>query len=105
MGKLNLAATYTRAGNDYIAKISYQPHKVEQVSFKVGALANIDRNTAFRAKINNKSKLSLSLRYRLNSNLSIVAGTQANLLDPSSGSASHKVLPVPFGLNLEFNYL
>jgi hypothetical protein len=103
LGKLLLAATYKRAGNDYIAKFSYRPHAPEPYRFKVGAVFNLDKNTAFRFKINNNTKLSLATRYRYNSNLTVVAGTQVNLLDPTS-SLTKKTIPVPLGVSLEFNY-
>jgi len=51
LGKLILAATYRRAGNDYIAKVSYRPHKADQVRVKVGAVANVNKNTVVRAKV------------------------------------------------------
>jgi len=103
LGKLILAATYRRGGNDYIAKLSYRPHKVEQIRFKVGAVANINRDTVVRAKISNNTKLSLSTKFRYNNNLTLVTGTQINLLDPNS-SMTKKTIPVPFGVSVEFSY-
>jgi len=103
LGKLILAATYRRAGNDYIAKVSYRPHKPDQVRFKVGAVANINKNAVVRAKINNNTKLTLSSKYKFNNNLTVVAGTQVNLLDPAS-LLTKKTVPIPFGLSVEFNY-
>lgn len=103
LGKLILAATYRRADNDYIAKVSYRPHKADQVRVKVGAVANINKNTTIRAKINNDAKLSLSSKFRYNNNLTVVAGTQVNLLDPSS-LLTNKTIPVPLGVSVEFTY-
>jgi len=103
LGKLLLAATYRKAGNDYIAKVSYRPHKGDQFRFKIGAVANINKDIVFRAKINNNTKLSLSSKFKYNNNLSLVAGTQVNVLDPSS-SLTNKTIPIPFGLSVEFNY-
>jgi len=103
LGKLILAATYRRAGNDYVLKGSYRPYKVEQYRFKVGTVANVNRDTTVRAKINNNTKLTLSTRYRYNSNLSVVAGTQVNLLNPST-LVTNKTIPIPFGITAEFNY-
>lgn len=103
LGKLLLAATYRRAGNDYIAKFSYRPHNSEPYRFKVGGVFSLNRDTAFRFKINNNAKLSLSSKYRYNSNLTLVAGTQVNLIDPAR-SLTKKTIPVPLGISLEFTY-
>jgi hypothetical protein len=103
LGKLLLAATYRRAGNDYIAKLSYRPHHNEPYRFKVGGVLNINRETALRFKINNNTKLSLSTKYKYNNNLTVVAGTQVNLLDPAS-TLTKRTIPVPLGFSLQFNY-
>jgi len=103
IGKLLLAAIYRRAGNDFVVKASYRPHKVETLRFKVGAIANINKEAIVRAKINNNTKLTLSTKYKVNSNFTLVAGTQINLLDPSS-FLTNKTIPVPVGLSFEFNY-
>jgi len=103
LGKLLLAATYRRAGNDYIAKFSYRPHNTDPYRFKVGGVFSLNKDTTFRFKINNNTKLSLATKYRYNSNLTLVAGTQVNLLDPAS-SLTKKTIPVPLGVSLEFNY-
>jgi len=103
LGKLILAATYKRAGDEYVLKGSYRPYKVEQYRFKVGAVSSVNKNTTVRAKINNNTKLSLSARYRYNSNLSLVAGTQVNVLNPSS-MVTKKTVPIPLGIVAEFSY-
>jgi hypothetical protein len=104
LGKLILAATYRRAGNDYVLKASYRPYKADQFRFKLGTVAKLNKDTTVRAKINNNTKLTLSTKFRYNSNLTLVAGTQVNLLDPSS-FATKKTIPIPLGLSVEFAYL
>jgi len=102
-GKLVVAAIYRRAGNDYALKTSYRPYKAEQVRVKVGVLTSLNKNTVVKAKINNNTKLTLSGKFKQSSNLSIVAGTQVNLLDPST-FFTNKTVPIPLGLSFEFAY-
>jgi len=103
IGRLLAGAIYRRGGNDYVAKVSYRPEKKDQVRVKVGAVVNVNRDTVIRAKINDKTKLTLSSKFRYNSNLTLVAGTQVSLLDPSS-IFTNKTVPIPLGLSVEFNY-
>jgi hypothetical protein len=103
LGKLCLGAIYRRAGNDYVLKASYRPYKVQQFRFKVGAVTNLNKDTVLRAKINNNTKLTLSTKFRYNSNLTVVAGTQVNLLEPAT-FFTNRTIPIPLGLSLEFNY-
>jgi hypothetical protein len=104
IGKLIVAATLRRGGNDFVMKTSYRPYKAEQLRLKLGTVYNINRDTVLRAKINNNAKLTLGSRMRYNSNLSIVAGTQINLLNPSTYPTGRTV-PVPLGITVEFNHV
>jgi len=104
LGKLVLGAIYRRAGNDYVFKASYRPWKTEQLRFKVGAVTSLNRDTAVRAKINNNAKLTLSTKFKYNSNLTLVAGTQVNLLEPAT-FFTNRTVPIPLGLSVEFNYV
>jgi hypothetical protein len=104
VGRLLAGAIYRRGGNDYVAKVSYRPEKQDQVRVKVGAVVNVNRDTVIRAKINDKTKLTLSSKFRYNSNLTLVAGTQVSLLDPSS-IFTNKTVPIPLGLSVEFSYV
>jgi len=103
LGKLILAAVYRKGGNDYVLKASYRPSKTEQFRFKLGTLFGLNKDTTLKAKINNNTKLTLSSKFKYNSNLTLVAGTQINLLDPSS-FFTNKTIPIPLGLSLEFSY-
>lgn len=103
VGKLMFGGIYRTGGNDYVFKASYRPHKIEQLRFKLGAVANPNKDTVLRAKVNNNAKLTLSSKFKYNSNLSFVAGTQINLLDPSS-FLTNKAIPIPLGISVEFNY-
>lgn len=103
LGKLAVGAIYRRAGNDYVFKASYRPTNAQQLRVKVGTVNNINKDTVLRAKINNNAKLTLSSKFRYNSNLTVVAGTQVNLLEPAT-FLTNKTIPIPLGLSFEFNY-
>lgn len=103
LGKLVLGAIYRRAGNDYVIKASYRPYKTQQVRVKAGVITNPNKDTTIRAKINNNAKLTLSTKFRYNSNLTLVAGTQVNLLEPAT-FLTNRTIPIPLGLSFEFNY-
>lgn len=103
LGKLIVAASLRRGGNDYVVKASYRKYKAEQLRLKLGTVHNLNKNTVLRAKIGNNAKLTLSSRFRYNSNLNIVAGTQINLLNPGTYPTGRTV-PIPLGITLEFNH-
>lgn len=104
IGKLIIAATLRRGGNDYVMKTSYRPHKAEQLRLKLATVYNVNKNAVVRAKVNNNAKLTLGTRWRYNSNLSIVAGTQINLLNPSTYPTGRTV-PIPLGVTVEFSHV
>jgi len=104
VGKLMFGGIYRTGGNDYVLKASYRPHKIEQLRFKLGTVASINKDTTLRAKVNNNAKLTLSSKFKYNSNLTVVASTQVNMLDPSTFFTG-KTVPIPLGLSVEFNYI
>lgn len=103
LGKILTGFIYRHGGNDYVAKVTYRPHKTEAVKVNVGTVVNVNKNNVIRAKINNKAKLSLSSKFKQSSNLTLVAGTSIDLLNPGS-FVTNRTVPIPLGLSIELNY-
>lgn len=103
LGKIMTGLIYRYGGNDYVAKVAYRPQKAEPVKFNAGTVVKANKNTTLRAKINNKARLTLSSRFRHSSNLTLVAGTQIDLLNPGS-FVTNRAVPIPLGLSVELAY-
>jgi hypothetical protein len=104
LGKLTAGGIYKTAKHDYVGKASYRPQKPENpLMFKLGTVVNVNKNNVVRAKVNSKGKLTLSSKFKYNSNLTLVAGTRIDLLNPAS-YVTKKTVPIPFGLSVELSY-
>jgi len=104
LGKVILAGIYRYRNNNFVVKAAYRPWKTNhELRVKAGVVSNIDKNTTVRAKIDNSTKLTLSSKFKLNPNFTIVGATQINLLNPGA-YLTKRAIPVPLGLSLEFNY-
>jgi len=104
LGKVILAGVYRYRNNNFVVKGAYRPWKKDhEFRVKAGVVSSIDKNTTVRAKIDNSTKLTLSSKFKLNSNFTIVGATQINLLNPGN-YLTKRAIPVPLGLSLEFNY-
>jgi len=77
--------------------------KGEEFRFKLGTQLKVKKDITLKAKINNNTKFTVSSKFKYNNNLTVIAGTQINLLDPSS-FFTNKTIPIPLGINLEFSY-
>jgi len=69
-----------------------------------GVSSKIDDKTSVRAKVNHKGLFSLLAKRVHCKNLSILAGTELNVLNPGDSYKATRNLPVPLMLSLEFTY-
>lgn len=103
LGKVLCGGIYKYGGNDYVGKVTFRPHKTEKLKFNIGTVVNVNKTTIARAKVNNKARLALSGKLKYNSNLTLVAGTRIDLLNPGT-FVTNRTVPIPLGLSVELAY-
>jgi hypothetical protein len=103
-GKLIFGSVFKKGNNAYVARASYRPAKENHLRFVLGTHAKVNDKTELRAKLDSNAKLSLATRFRYNSNLSVVAGTQVSLTNPGT-FVTGRLIPIPLGLTVEFSYI
>jgi len=78
--------------------------KNKQGRFIFGFNAPINKNVAVKAKIDNRAKLTTAARFKLANSCWLSAATQVRLAEGSKALNFNKVLPLPFGLTLDWTF-
>jgi len=103
LGTFVAAAVYKLKDHAVIVRGQWQK-STGKISATIGTHSKINKNTEVRAKVTNAGILSLVAKRVHNHNLSVLVGTEFNLTDPSASIKSHRAVPIPLGVNLEFTY-
>jgi hypothetical protein len=70
----------------------------------LGVKSEINSSTTVRAKVTHQGLFSLVAKKVHNKNLSILAGTELDILHPKNAYVSTRAVPVPLFVSLEFTY-
>lgn len=69
----------------------------------IGALHKLNEDLTLKGKVDQKLKVTASSKYKINDKLTLTVSGQLNLQNGSKAFDFNKLVPIPFGFNLDVN--